>query len=850
MRNLTKTLAIVSLLTPATAQPLGIGEIKLHSALNQKLNAEIKLMLSPGENPANIRVQMAPPTKFDEAGIPWSYYLSKIKMDKVVNPNGSVTVKLSTHEVFSEPFLDFLLEVSWENGNLYREFTVLVDPPAAYEESIVPVVVAASETKKSVNSTPSVESATTSSSSASVYGPVSKTDTLWKIADKVKPSSEITNEQMMMAILEANPHAFHKRNVNFLKSGVELQIPDKESVLKLSRRQAASLFAEHNEKWRQMTVAKKTAEKIEKPKHKLDLVAPVETSVGENEVVKPGQEKIDIKGPELAKTIEKTVNDSTVALDTNAPVQNQALNDRLQKLEQQIAMMQKLLVLKDEQLAALQNQPSVQATQPDLAETESATENTPASQQQLAKEDVSASEQIEPAIKQQSAKPVEKPEASPLSKKLRPVPQPESEPSFFAENLYGILGGSIFLLASVIGLVWWRRNQKDELTDTESMFAASSEITMPDSEVAETSMEQSEAYDVGTVGESSFLSEFTPSDFDAFETEQNEVDPIQEADVYLAYGRYQQAEELIKQAIADHPERDDSKLKLLEIYYASENTEQFISFVNQLKSEGKEQDANFWVKVEEMGKEILPSEQAGTLTAPVDQAEQATIDINQQQDSVVSTNGFATELEDELDFDLDTFKLSDNEEQSTVEKAISLEESKQDEGLEFNFSEDKEEKTEELLAESSIESEEIEALDFDFNTEESNEADDFDLDLNSETGDEIKDIVAGEEDDVQEETEATLDELASNIQEEDSFDFSFDESLLEGAGSSEEQNSLSKDGVADLTDMDEFETKLDLAKAYIDMGDEGAAKLIVEEVLENGNEQQQETAKTLLEELH
>src|SRR5664279_1128216 len=112
VRFLTKTLAVVSLLTPASGQALGIGEIKLHSALNQNLDAEISLVLS-GESVSDIKVKLAPPEKFDEAGVSWTYFLSKIKFETITQSNGSAIIKLTSNEALKEPFLDFLLEVSW-----------------------------------------------------------------------------------------------------------------------------------------------------------------------------------------------------------------------------------------------------------------------------------------------------------------------------------------------------------------------------------------------------------------------------------------------------------------------------------------------------------------------------------------------------------------------------------------------------------------------------------------------------------------------------------------------------------------------------------------------------------------
>ena len=109
-------------MAPVSVLPLGVGDIKLHSALNQNLNAEIALVVSPNENPSDITVKLASPDKFDEAGLPWNYFLSKIKFDLVTRPNGKVVIKLTSNEALREPFLDFLLEVTWPKGNLYREF--------------------------------------------------------------------------------------------------------------------------------------------------------------------------------------------------------------------------------------------------------------------------------------------------------------------------------------------------------------------------------------------------------------------------------------------------------------------------------------------------------------------------------------------------------------------------------------------------------------------------------------------------------------------------------------------------------------------------------------------------------
>ena len=190
VRNLTKALAVASLLAPASGHSLGIGNIKLHSALNQNLNAEISLVVSAGEKASDIKVNLAPPDKFDEAGVPWASFLSKIRFTTVVGANGSVIIKLSSREAVKEPFLDFLLEVNWPKGSLYREFTVLLDPPAVYKQATLPVLTP-SESYESEQAVipPNAKKRQQASvepnlAGATEYGPTRRNDTLWKVAER------------------------------------------------------------------------------------------------------------------------------------------------------------------------------------------------------------------------------------------------------------------------------------------------------------------------------------------------------------------------------------------------------------------------------------------------------------------------------------------------------------------------------------------------------------------------------------------------------------------------------------------------------------------------------------------
>jgi pilus assembly protein FimV len=937
VRNLTKTIVVASILAPASVFPLGIGDIKLHSALNQKLDAEIALILSANENVSEIKVMLAPAEKFDEAGIPWSYFLSKIKFNSIVRADGSIIVKLSSDEALREPFLDFLLEVSWNKGNLYREFTVLVDPPVAYTQPVIPVVKKAEsvdvavpalipqplplsqlEPKLAVVSEIVVEPVESNAD----YGPTNRSDSLWKVAKRTNAYNDVSIEQMMMAIYEANQKSFFKDNVNALMEGKTLDIPEREVILKLSHKQALAEFKRHNNVWKGRVVAKakkkmpevkqavagEAKPKVEEINAQLELEAPVEAEIVETAVV-VAEDGAGVSNQATSKA-EKGL--------ASASEETLALQARLEKLEQQLVMMQKMLVLKDEQLAALQSQVK-STTVPKI--------------QTIAEQTAATTKKVEP-IQQKSpiaeTKPVVRPEPvkPKTAEKPKPVPQPKPEEGFLSNSLSLAIAGIGIAILAVLGLFLWRKRKTEIETDTESMFATASEISLPDSEVGNLTTPpagETTAYDVGTVGESSFLSEFTPSDFDAFDTDQNEVDPISEADVYLAYGRYQQAEDLMRQAIEDQPERDECKLKLLEIFYANENKSSFGEFATELVNSGKHNDQEFWSKVVEMGVELDPTstlytanageqknvetEQALTPEKTVStEQDEANFDLSVFDQDVTESDlelGAGADNQGGLDFDLSVFDL-DGETATQIEKPEeSTEEIK---SIDFDLgptATDETELTEEStksgdtavdkeiesiafegaseasaaensnapidLAESTFElddetvtqtekpegsAEEFESIDFDLAptatdetelTEESTKSIDTTVDKEIESVDfeVVSEAPVSESvSDSLEADEQSVTEESSSIEE---FDFDFDppdsDSVDEALGAEPAND------VSDLTDMDELETKIDLAKAYIDMGDADAAKGIVKEVLEKGSEEQKIAAQAVIDQL-
>ncbi|MGZ5029420.1 MAG: FimV/HubP family polar landmark protein [Methylobacter sp.] len=975
MRNLTKTLAVVSLLAPASGHTLGIGDIKLHSSLNQNLDAEIALTLS-GESVSDIKVNLAPPGKFDEAGVTWTYFLSKIKLETVTRANGATVIKVTSKEALKEPFLDFLLEVSWPKGNLYREFTVLVDPPSVYNKATIPV--STGTVSNAQPAAPAVaperQSHANAQSNNGEYGPTLPHDTMWSVADRARGGqNDVSVEQMLMAIYEANPHAFYKENVYALTSGKMLKIPEREAVLKLSRNQALAEFNRHKKAWKTQSAPARNEDAKEKSgDNQLTLVAPTKAAVADHAVVTSVNEQ---------SNAEKKATDASAAVakgktgkgESGAMPTDGATLSKVAELEKQLAMMQELIALKDQQLAALQNKsqqnpavqepvspnesvaakledqvtPVPQAAAPSevvaekpanqvspvvqpVQSTQPVQPEQPAQPAQLAQPE-QAAQTAQPAQAVQPAQPVQSAQAvqpvQPAQQAIQPaqpVAQPAPEAGGLFDPYYLGLGGAGVAFLALLGGLWWRKSKVEEETNTESMFASTGMINAPEANesLSVPVVEDSAVNEVGTMGESSFLSEFTPSDFDSFDTDQGEIDPISEADVYLAYGRYQQAEELIRQAIKDQPNRDECKLKLLEIFYANENKAAFEAYANELVAAGKRNEADFWEKAAEMGREMcpdLPIFSSGedlfpiadstpiknsdegviggignvapeTTSSNVSASESLAKETIEPQNEELDIDKILSEADEsfvdeqrnneEMDFDLSSFSMDSNEavDDLIVASAVADKPTAEIESFDFDlgsFSKDGNEAGDDLVVASAVASAvadkptaEIESFDFDlgsFSMDSSEAADDlavasavddksnaeiesFDFDLSSFSmdGDEAADDFLSLENsnknpqDVESSADKSLDFNAD-------FDFDFDLDLPLTAGDSSSHDDGF--GVSDLTDMDELETKLDLAKAYVDMGDADAAKDIAKEVLDQGTVEQKKAAQALLDEL-
>lgn len=226
--HLTKRLALVSLLAPATGLPLTIGDIEINSGLNQQLNAEIPLNLDFDETPGSIKVKMASASSFADNHIRWRDSLNKIQVTRI----GS-TVKISSKNRITDPALDFLLEINTPNGPKFRHYKIVFDHQASRNEimttSVEPSKIAKSDKvekaaiDKPAQPAPSYEQRINAKGE---FGPIQKTDTLWQIANYLAKVNGVSSKKMLAGLRDANPDAFYNRNKGSLKTGAYLQIPD------------------------------------------------------------------------------------------------------------------------------------------------------------------------------------------------------------------------------------------------------------------------------------------------------------------------------------------------------------------------------------------------------------------------------------------------------------------------------------------------------------------------------------------------------------------------------------------------------------------------------------------------
>lgn len=642
MRKL--VLAVAVAMASGKAIALGLGDIQLHSSLNEPFSADIQLISDkPGELQGAV-VRLAPQDAFSQAGIDWPAVLADLKFN-VVQQGNSAVVKVTSSQPIREPFLDFIVQLQWPNGRLLREYTVLLDPPTfngektapaapiasapissapapapavSPETSTEPSAKAKSAASAAVSSAPAPAPAQTSRPTAAPqrtaapgsYGPTQRTDTAWAVANQVRPDSAITVHQAMLALLEANPDAFLDSNVNSMLAGHVLRVPARDVMAAIPARDAEREVHRQYQQWRQARSGgpvrpQASTPAAAKPSGEAAAAAPASTEQPSRlRLAAPGSSAAENPGAGGGQNIEKLRNDLSIALESAdaARRENEELRSRLSALEGQINSMQRLLTLKDGTLADMQNQPGIPAPVP------------PASEGAVAPPAAEA-----PAVAPSTAAPAQP--TSPTKPAAPAEPPAPSNDLFDNPALLVAAGGGVLLLLALAWLMARRRSEEREgeearlepiLAEAAAEAAAAQAARKDTADEVTVSEEAPLSPQMGALAEEVAKSAEaegaqTASNLDVMHTADGDIDPIVEADVYLAYRRYQQAEALIQTALAKQPQRLDLKVKLLEIYYAARDAESFRMLAESLHDELRQRpDDALWQRVVAMGVELLP----------------------------------------------------------------------------------------------------------------------------------------------------------------------------------------------------------------------------------------------------
>lgn len=634
---------------PLVAQAAGLGKIVVFSALGQPLRAEIEVSATRDEL-VDMKAQLASQEAFKQAGLDYAAPLLGIKFNLEKRSSGQSVIKLSSDRPINDPFLDLLLELNWPAGRLVREYTFLLDPPevadkarlkqipvaakpVARASSISDLSEASGETSK-VRSSKAVPKVVEHKAAAQTDVGVSEREvkrgeTLHKIASETRYDG-VSIDQMLVGLLKANPGAFEGGNVNRLKSGKILSIPEKSVVESVSDVEARKMVKAQSADWngyrsKLAGVAAQMPAKEESAKQEStgkitakveDKVAPVAESKDQLKVSKT--ESLAAKPVAPASASSKGASEELIAKERALD----EANKRLALLEKNVADLQKLIELKNQSLAELQKQ----ASAPSPADTNKQVEAAKSPAGTIAPVTPAAEVATPPAAVQVDAANTEKPVAGaeipvaaeeaksvedtkpadlpkPKSAPAAPLPLPE-EPTFVDELFENplLLAGGGGIVALVVALLVARRRRAGR---KESPLDLGSTLSPETSSLSANSVFRSTGgQSVDTASHTPVQTDFSQAGPGSIDTD--EVDPVAEADVYMAYGRDAQAEEILLEAKQKDPKRYAIHLKLLEIYSNRQDVKQFETLASDLYGETSGIGAE-WEKAAAMGLKLDPA---------------------------------------------------------------------------------------------------------------------------------------------------------------------------------------------------------------------------------------------------
>ncbi|MEO8154971.1 MAG: FimV/HubP family polar landmark protein [Rhizobacter sp.] len=653
--------ALAACLVASNAWALGLGRLQVNSALGETLRAEIEVTSITPEESSSFNVQVAPPEFYRAGGVDYNSVLPGTQVVLQRRTDGRSFLSVTSDRAVQEPFVDLILQFVWPAGSLTREYTLLFDPPvtrmvgetaapAAMTSPVItpvpsdPLAVAPRGQRKAAG--PKVTPAASSdSTTAEVRKPRVKAaaaapaeagadeykvrdgDSLSRIASRTQRPG-VSLDQMLASLYQANGDAFINSNINRLKSGVVLSVPSAETAKAITPADARQLIQAQSADfgtYRQRLAAAVPAAKTDGTARQAS--GKVQSSVDDRKAsAAPAPDKLTLsKGvASKASAPEERLSKEREKKDATARVAELSKNvDELKKLSSASAaasgkspgtavaaaptpvapppaMVIPPIVPPKPAVVASAPAPTPPAPPPLPVVVAAPTPaSTPTPAEAAAPAVVAAASVAASAAAEPASAPVMVAAASRPAAASAPAAVPVEAPGPFASLLEDnplVLAAGAALIALLAGFGIYRFTKRAKRDSGETSFLESR--LQPDSFFGASGGQRIDTRDAG--GASSSMS-YSLSQLDAI----GDVDPVAEADVYLAYGRDLQAEEILKEAMRASPERLAIRTKLLEVYAKRRDTKGFELLATQLfgLTGGQGED---WAKAQEIGVQIDP----------------------------------------------------------------------------------------------------------------------------------------------------------------------------------------------------------------------------------------------------
>ncbi len=610
-------------LASGPAMALSLGRMTVLSGLGEPLRADIELPDITADEASSLKPEVAPPEAFRAAGLEYNPALADLRIVLQRRADGKSILRLSSTRTVTDPFIDLILQVNWASGRIVRDYTILLDPPAtrpapaavatapqitapaapapaaappapAVVPAATPAVVSPARAVPPKPSTPSTTSAAAKPASSDAKQVTVKAgDTASKIASASKPSS-VSLDQMLVAMLRANPNAFINGNVNRVKAGAVLNLPDASQASTTPPVEATQIITAQSRDFNAF-------------RSKLASGAPaVQVAEADRKASGKVQAQVDEKKPSTTAPDKLTLSKGALKSKTDEDKiardkADQEANARVAELAKNITELNKLgaaTTVPPAPVASAAKAPVVElpaipvAVPPPVASAPAEPAPAVSAPVAVASMAVAAS-----APTSEPAAPVAAPASVPASAASATAPTPAAEESgswmdTLRDNPLVLAAAGLIALLGGYGVYSARKRKQMANADSsflESRLQADSFFGASGGQRVDTHADEAPASSMS----------YSPSQLDAA----SDVDPVAEADVYLAYGRDLQAEEILKEAMRTTPDRLAVRTKLLEVYAKRRDTKGFELLATQLYALTKGTGAD-WARAQELGRQF------------------------------------------------------------------------------------------------------------------------------------------------------------------------------------------------------------------------------------------------------